>query len=586
MSGSVWLETEESPEPAPESVAPWPLRPVLLGALGAVTGIGAHWLLGSAIGDFTAVRASLLMALLVGAALIGFTLERRLWWAAIAFSLMVGAVAGLVTWWNGAPGGWSAGEGWRMVSLALSVAIAAPLFQAARDAGALRLPYASVHDHAWTNVVLWCACWAFVAVVFALAWLLAALFSLIKIDVLRDLLVKEWFWRLLIGAAFGTGLGVLRENDRVVRLLQRVVATVLAVLAPVLAAGLALFLLALPFTGLSALWKATSAATPVLLSCAVGALILANAVIGNAADEEKRFAPLRFGAMVLAAAILPLAVIAAISTGLRIGQYGYTPERLWAVVFVTLACLYGAAYWIALVRGRLSWAARVRPANLALACATCAAALVLATPLVGFNAISTRDQVARLESGKVSAEDFDWRALAFDFGAPGREALKKFQQSRNAAIRERAAQAAQADTRWQVDAETPSRATAAKRIRVLPAGLPPLPDALLDRLAKSGCGAREQGGCTVLLVAPDHAIVLRDSCFSDRSLCTSHWELRLSEGEWSESGAMMVTVREDPGYAARAEAQHKAYAAGQIDVRPVQRRQVFVGGQPVGEAFE
>ncbi|NWM20069.1 DUF4153 domain-containing protein, partial [Escherichia coli] len=85
----------------------------------------------------------------------------------------------------------------------------------------------------------------------------------------------------LIGLAFGSALGLLREHDAVVRLLQRVVATVLAVLAPVLAIGLGLFLLALPFTGLRALWDATQATTPLLLSCAVGGLILANAVIGN-----------------------------------------------------------------------------------------------------------------------------------------------------------------------------------------------------------------------------------------------------------------------------------------------------------------
>ena len=71
-----------------------------------------------------------------------------------------------------------------------------------------------------------------------------------------------------------------------VRLLQRVVTTVLAVLAPVLGVGLILFLVALPFTGLGALWEATKSTTPILLACVIGALILANAVIGNGAEEE------------------------------------------------------------------------------------------------------------------------------------------------------------------------------------------------------------------------------------------------------------------------------------------------------------
>ncbi|WP_448661088.1 DUF4153 domain-containing protein [Sphingomonas sp. CJ20] len=589
MAGSIWNETPEDPalvEPAPRA---WPLRPLVLGAIGLAAGLLAHAIIGKAA-TLSAWQASLLLAVTLGAMLIGFTLERRLWWASLLFSAGVGMVGGAVIWWNGAPGGWSAGETWRMVSLLLAAAIAAPLFQAARDQERLRAPYAVVHDHAWTNVVLFGACWLFVGIVFAMAWLLAALFGLIKIEFVRELLEKDWFWRGLIGLAFGAGLGLLRENDRVVRLLQRVVATVLAVLAPVLALGLVLFLLALPFTGLQALWDATSATTPVLLSCAIGALILANAVIGNSAAEEKRFAPLRFGAMALAATILPLAVLATIAVSLRTGQYGFTPERLWAIVFVALACLYGAAYWLALGLGRLRWATRVRPLNLVLAFVVCAVALVLATPLVSFNAIATRDQVARLESGRLTPDKFDWRALAFDFGAPGKAALARLKASANIAIRERAAQAGRAESRWDVDDVPRPRAELVKHLRVLPAGSPPLPDALLDRLAQSGCGAADDGGCTVTMLAPDKALLLRDSCFGSRfgNLCDDTDVLLRNDGKWVPQGMREMRISTAPTDEAKAHvaAQQKAYAAGQIQVRPVQRRQVFVGGQPVGDPFE
>ncbi|NWN13346.1 DUF4153 domain-containing protein, partial [Escherichia coli] len=84
----------------------------------------------------TVLQAAMLMGVTLFAAMIGFTIERRLWWASIAFGAAIGVAAGFVTWWNGAPGGWSASEGWRTISLLLAVAIAAPLFQAARDQGA------------------------------------------------------------------------------------------------------------------------------------------------------------------------------------------------------------------------------------------------------------------------------------------------------------------------------------------------------------------------------------------------------------------------------------------------------------------
>jgi hypothetical protein len=81
----------------------------------------------------------------------------------------------------------------------------------------------------------------------------------------------------------------------------------------------------------------------------------------------------------------------------------------------------------------------------------CGVALLLATPLVSFNAISTRDQVARLEAGKVSPDKFDWAALAFDFGEPGRRALERLKTAlqSNRGQRSRVlATAAKAKTRW------------------------------------------------------------------------------------------------------------------------------------------
>jgi hypothetical protein len=502
------MEAHEAGEGTPFSPV-WALRPLILAAIGLAAGLCVHLIFGSGYrSHLSALEAAALTGVTLAAGLTGFTLERRLWWASIVFSVSVALVGALVVVWNGSPDDWSAGEGWRMVSLLLAVAIAAPLFQAARDEGARRFPYPAVHDHAWTNVVLFAACWVFVGIVFALAWLLAMLFDLIKIDFLKELLEKDWFWRSLIGLAFGAALGLLREHDGVVRLLQRVVAMVLAVLAPVLAVGLVLFVLALPFTGLNTLWVATKSTTPILLFCVVGALILANAVIGNAPAEERRFPLLRYGAMALAAVMLPLAVLAGIAVSLRTGQYGFTPERLWAIVFVAIASLWGAAYLVALVRGRREWSARVRPLNLTLAFIVCGVALVLATPLVSFNAISTRDQVARLESGKVTPEQFDWAALAFDFGAPGRAALKKLQASANPVIRTQANEVAKARSRWDVrdtGEQARNRAEVAANVRMLQPGTA-LPDGLRERMAQGrDCMAEQR--CGVLLISEDEALV-------------------------------------------------------------------------------
>ena len=582
----------ESPESiAPEAMASrvWPHRPLVLALLGLATGLAVHQIIGTT-SDYNLSTAKLawIAFVTVAAGLVGFTVERKYWQASVVFGVVTGAVAGAILWWNGTPDHWSGGDGWRTVALLLAIAVAAPLFQAARDhyePGARpRFPYAAVHDHAWSNIVLWVACWVFVGITFALSFLLAELFALIKLRFLKQLLEEEWFWRLLIGLAFGGALGILREQGRVVQLLQRVVATVLAVLAPVLAAGLILFVLALPFTGLAPLWEAGSA-TGILLACIVGSLILANAVIGSAADEERRSPPLRFGAMGLALVMLPLGIIAAIAIGLRIGQYGFTPERLWALTFVILACAFGLAY-LASLRGRLAWAEHARPANLNLAFVTCGVALLLATPLVSFNAIATRDQVGRLESGKLTPEKFDWRALAFTFGEPGKAALKRLQASANPAIRERAVAAGKAENRWELADAVPSHADVLKKLRIVPAGAA-LPAGAVDVLAREQCGDPDNS-CTVLVSDPATIVILRDSCFARERdwLCNDVNAYRLDAGKWTQQDRR---DRETPTPAeakANAQAQKNAYAAGQVEVRKVERRQAFVGGKPVGSVFE
>jgi hypothetical protein len=595
-------EFDTGQDDAPER---WAARPLLLAGLGLATGIVAHLILGKAQiydNSLGALQIALLMGVTLFAAMTGFTIERRLWWASVLFAGAVGVAGGFVTWWNGAPGGWSATDAWRTFSLLLAVAIAAPLFQAARDEGAPRAPYAAVHDHAWTNVVLWCACWLFVAIVWIMAWLLAGLFGLIKIELLRELLVKDWFFRALTGLSFGAALGLLREHDVIVGLLQKVVTTLLAVLAPVLAIGIALFLLALPFTGVRALWEATSATTPLLLACAAGALILTNVVIGREEADERRNPLLRYAAMVLAAVILPLAVLAAVATGLRIGQYGYTPERLWGVVFVGVALCCGATYFATLALRRLGWTRLVRPANLMLACMVCVLGFVLATPLISFNAISTRDQVARLESGKIGADKFDWRALAFDFGRPGRDALARLKRSADVTIRARAIDTEKAESPYSLELREQQKPFAGG-YDVRPAGTV-LPEAL-KKILLSERACEEDHLCRVYLHDAKTTTVIDDGCAklspekrSDpKEKCPVDLRTYLLTAEgWKDLDDLPQPVDPDakplpkdmPPAEERVllDREYGAISGGGVSVRKVEMRQVYIGDKPQGRPFK
>ena len=584
----------------------WRARPVLLALIGAL----AAWAVQQLLDQHGAMlwpraepdtwRIALATAIGTGAGALGFGMERTRWWWAALFAGVVGMLAGLIFYWNG--GGWRVWSDWHTASLFLAIAIAVPLFQTARDAGAWRFPYPDVHGHAWTNVVLWCACWLFVGVVFALAWLLSSLFELIGLHFLRDLLQHNWFNAVLFGGGFGAALGLLRERDNVVRLLQRVVTAVLAVLAPVLGIGLLVFLVSLPFTGLHALWDATRSTTPILLGCVIGALILANAVIGNGDDEEATNPLLRFGAMALAVAALPLAVIAAIATGLRVGQYGLTPDRLWAVVFVALASAYGIAYLLAVARARLRWATIARASNLRLAFVVAGVGLFLATPILSFNALSTADQVARLESGKIAPDKFDWAALAFDFGDPGKAALKRLAGSKNAAVAARARDVTGKTNRWAVASINREQSEAdllVKRLRVVPVAVA-VPDTLRKQLTNwDACGTNSADRCTILYVAgASEAVAVLQSCIDKKAAHPDDkrdaWpSVRVGNdcgvARFRANGNAWEKVEADTGTPltpAESTALKAGDAAGKVEIRSVTARRVFIGGVPVGDPFE
>jgi hypothetical protein len=563
---------------------PWPLRAAGLALLGAVLATlcnlvlsdGPRW-------SQDPLRTSAASFMAVAGLSFAFTLEwvRPLW--SLAFATVAGTLVALIFYWNGSPDGWPAGNEWRIFAALLVVAIAAPLFQSVRDEGRWRLNPEAIHAHAWTNIVLWFAAWAFVLISWLLAQLLAELFHLIGIDLLRDVLRENWFNAAVIGAALGGAIGLLRDRDKVLGLLQRVVTTVLSVLAPVLALGLLLFVLALPFTGLQPLWEKTTSTTPILIIATVGAFLLANAVIGNSVEEEAKGRVLALSAMGLGIVMAPLAVVAAISTWLRIDQHGFTPERLWAAIFVLAVLAVSITYAWAVIRGRLAWSDRVRPANVKLALAICALALLLATPLIDFGAISTRDQVARLQSGQVKPEEFDWAALRFDFGPSGRSALGRLRDTGPSNLRELAVKALASKNRWaSAEAVRNGRTMAAlaRNLRVLP-GAAAVPEKLQLAIVESPtCNF---GPCT-LIWKPGEGEAIAVGLMCER--CEPQVE-RFAEARQGDWQAMPDTEPNVPGAAPPLDPreQRRGLAAGQVEIRPVQRRQVYVDGRPIGEPF-
>lgn len=568
-----------------DSDLPWPLRPWIMALVGTIAGLIFHLLIDrsqnapgrDALAAFVAVAT---VVFLLG-------VERRRWHWAAGFALVWGAVIGLIAWHSA---GYNVGGSpleWPFWSGILAVLVATPLFQTRRDVAPdwrfwklWDMPYARLHSHAWADAVIGAAGLAFVGVTFLLVVLIGQMFKLIGINLIFDLLNDEWFGWMLAGAAFGGAVGMLRERDRLVATLQRLVMIVLAVLAPVLAVALGLFLLSLIGTGLAPLWKSGFSTAAVMMAAAAFAVLLANAAIGNGRDDRSGNRILHGAAAVLVVAVLPLAVIAFSAMALRVGQYGWTPERLWGVIAAAITLAYGLAGLWSVVRRRRDFDDLLRPLQQKLAIGLMLLALILALPVVDFGAISTRDQLARLKSGTVKAEQFDWAATAFDFGPAGRRALAKLAKSPDTTRANLAGWALKAKNRWELNLtdsgpDKSDIAYAAKpiaqKVRVLPAGatLPVEAYAVLDardmcRTAPCIAYRLNEGRIAVVGRGNSVALFVRDP----------------KTAVWAEDyGAFR------PGGRNRGPTIYELEHAA-VEVRTVTRSQVFVGGVPVGEDFQ
>ncbi|MEP1420213.1 MAG: DUF4153 domain-containing protein [Erythrobacter sp.] len=416
-------------------VKDWRERPWLLAAILAVAGFLVHIFTDGTSDE--PWRAAFAAAAVFGPLTAAFTLNQERWQSSLIFSGIIALVMAGIAWRAVAAGVGFADEEFWVAAGVLASLLSLPLFQAGFHRLRWNTSYKATHFHVWTDAITGAGALAFVGISWALIAILAELFSAIQIDLLKGLLHEEAFGWMFSGATFGAALGVLRNQLKIIGTLQNVVLLVLSILAIPLAVALVLFLLAVMVSGIDVLWGATESATPLLLSVAVGCFVLANAVVRDDDDDASKSQILRIAGFVLALGILPLSIMATISMGTRIAQHGLSPERIWALIAIAVAVAYGIAYFVSALRGRREgWRGLLRQSNLHLAVMTAVIALLLAMPIFNFGAISASNQIARLESGAVSAEDFDYAALRWEFGDAGREALAELTEHSDPEIAE------------------------------------------------------------------------------------------------------------------------------------------------------
>lgn len=391
-------------------------------------------------------------------------------------------------------------------------------------------PFTTYFDEAWKRGVQLALTIVFTALFWGILWLGAALLGFIGFSWLKELLRNEYFAWPVTGLAIAASVHLGDVQPKLMAGFRALVLGVLSWLLPVITIIGVVFAISLCFSGLEPLWK-TKAATASLLTACVALVLLINAAYQQGDQERPVHVVMKWSARLACGLVLIFSALAAFSLFLRIDQYGLTPERVLAGVGVLIAILYGISYAVAAVWPKGRWLNLLEPVNIGMAFVKAVILLAVLTPVADPGRLSANSQAARLQSGKIAADRFDWTLLRFDTGAHGRNALKKLAASgKTEAIRAAALKASQYKDDERYKAEPASLPDAKKAdpkqfTVVLPQGavIPPdvftqaftadgLPDCATEKTSSPSCFAAlidlNRDNTPELLILHDHNLVV------------------------------------------------------------------------------
>lgn len=320
------------------------------------------------------------------------------------------------------------------LSMLLVTLIVLPYFQAALRHGRWQPHYPDLFEFAWQNTLSLLLTAGFVGLcwgVLALGWQLLEIIGITALwhkASLPHFIHHPVFLHLMTGLLVGTGIAITRGQSRPVQAMRQIIFALLTALLPPLATLCLLVVGKLLVSGPQPLWQ-TGHATLILLGLLSLMTLVINGVFQDTRQAMRYVRPVRW--MIYAALItLPaLAALALYALWLRIQQYGWTQDRIAAVVVAALLGLHALGHALgALMPGRERLAA-MKPVNIATSAITMMALLLLNSPLLDPHRITAHSQLARLAAPSTDDTDIDLTRLRFNSGRQGWLALKHFHQT-------------------------------------------------------------------------------------------------------------------------------------------------------------
>ncbi|MDO6425737.1 DUF4153 domain-containing protein [Thalassotalea sp. 1_MG-2023] len=300
------------------------------------------------------------------------------------------------------------------------------------------ITYSSLFSLSWRNFIIFGECWLFVAIFWGILHLGAGLFAVVEIEFFQQLLRKDWFVIPVLNLAFGFAIIVFRNITHTADNISTILQTLIKFLLPALTIVSLGFLATLPFTGLNTLWKTGSGSLLVMWLQAL-TLFFVNAVYQDE-SHERPYHPFIHRLIFIGIALLPVySIIAAYGLWLRVEQYGLTIDRCWALLVWLLLTCFSFGYLIGILKKRDAWLETLSKVNIAMGMVVLVVMLLVNSPVLNFQNLSAKSQLARLDKGLTTYEDFDYQYFGRSLGRQGYLALQNLKKELNNAAPDKVA---------------------------------------------------------------------------------------------------------------------------------------------------
>ncbi len=286
--------------------------------------------------------------------------------------------------------------------------------------------YHEYFDLTWRNAIATAFAILFAGATWAILFAGAGLLRTVHITTVRDLLGEAWFRLPVTTLAIAFGFVMARRWSAMTLALRRAWLSLNAWLLPVALGFGVVWVLAIPFAGRAGDGDRTLTSARLLWFLALAVCFL-NAAWQDGRSPAITSRRLRRALRWAWLATIPIALFAAWSIVPRVGQYGWTEDRIWGALVAAMALAYAVGYPAPRVHDPrwMPWVGRI---NVWVAVLASLAIIALLTPIADARRLAVASQVDRALANGTAGVDpprVDTAWLRWQAGSYGIEGLRR-----------------------------------------------------------------------------------------------------------------------------------------------------------------